>query len=41
MRGTVPNSERQLTDGEFVTVLIRERRQLPRLVVPQAHSSGP
>jgi membrane fusion protein (multidrug efflux system) len=36
MRATLPNPERQLTDGEFVTVLIRERKEQPRLVIPQA-----
>ena len=36
MRATLPNPERQLTDGEFVTVVVRERKQQPRLVVPQA-----
>ena len=36
MRGTLPNPERQLVDGEFVTVEVRERQQQPRLVVPQA-----
>jgi membrane fusion protein (multidrug efflux system) len=36
MRGTLPNPERQLVDGEFVTVEVRERKEQPRLVVPQA-----
>src|SRR5262249_47800295 len=36
MRGTLPNPERQLIDGQFVTVEIRERKPQPRLVVPQA-----
>ena len=36
MRATVPNPERQLIDGEFVTAEIRERKEQPRLVVPQA-----
>ena len=36
MRATVPNPERQLVDGQFVTVSVREREQQPRLVVPQA-----
>jgi membrane fusion protein, multidrug efflux system len=36
MRATVPNPDRQLIDGEFVTAIIRERREGPRLVVPQA-----
>jgi membrane fusion protein, multidrug efflux system len=36
MRATLPNPERQLTDGEYVTVVVRERKEQPRLVVPQA-----
>jgi membrane fusion protein (multidrug efflux system) len=36
MRATLPNPERQLVDGEFGTVQIRERKQEPRLVIPQA-----
>jgi len=36
MRATVPNPERQLVDGQFVTVEIKERKEQPRLVVPQA-----
>jgi membrane fusion protein (multidrug efflux system) len=36
MRGTIPNPEGQLVDGEFVTAIIRERQEEPRLVVPQA-----
>ena len=36
MRATLPNPERQLVDGEFVTVEIKERKEQPRLVVPQA-----
>ncbi len=36
VRGTLPNPERQLVDGEFVTVEIRERKEQPRIVVPQA-----
>jgi membrane fusion protein (multidrug efflux system) len=36
MRAVMPNQERQLIDGEFVTAIIRERREAPRLVVPQA-----
>jgi len=35
MRATLPNPERQLTDGEFVTVIVKERKEQPRLVVPQ------
>ncbi len=36
MRATLPNPERQLIDGAFVTVLVKERNEQPRLVVPQA-----
>ena len=36
MRATMPNPERTLTDGQFVTAIIRERQEAPRLVVPQA-----
>jgi membrane fusion protein (multidrug efflux system) len=36
VRGTLPNPDRQLIDGQFVTVLVRERAQQPRLVIPQA-----
>ena len=36
MRATVPNPERQLVDGEFVTATIRERREEPRLIIAQA-----
>ena len=36
MRATIPNPERRLTDGQFVTAIIRERHEEPRLVVPQA-----
>ncbi len=36
MRATLPNPDRVLVDGEFVTATIRERKELPRLVVPQA-----
>src|SRR5213082_1097914 len=35
MRATIPNPERQLIDGDFVTAVIRERQAEPRLVVPQ------
>jgi membrane fusion protein (multidrug efflux system) len=35
MRATIPNPDRVLTDGQFVTAIIRERREAPRLVVPQ------
>jgi membrane fusion protein, multidrug efflux system len=36
MRATLPNPERVLTDGEFVTVALRERKPEPRLVVRQS-----
>ncbi|MGC2414734.1 MAG: efflux RND transporter periplasmic adaptor subunit [Stellaceae bacterium] len=36
MRATLPNPERQLVDGEFATVMVKERKEQPRLVVPQA-----
>jgi membrane fusion protein (multidrug efflux system) len=36
MRATLPNPERQLVDGQFVTVQVKERQEQPRLVVPQA-----
>jgi len=36
MRATIPNPDRQLTDGQFVTAVIRERQEEPRLVIPQA-----
>jgi len=36
MRATLPNPERQLIDGSFVTVEVKERQEQPRLVVPQA-----
>jgi membrane fusion protein (multidrug efflux system) len=36
MRATMPNPERTLSDGQFVTAIIRERQEAPRLVVPQA-----
>ncbi len=32
----MPNPDRTLTDGQFVTAIIRERQEEPRLVVPQA-----
>jgi len=34
MRGTMPNPERLLVDGEFVTVVVRERHDRPRLTIP-------
>jgi membrane fusion protein (multidrug efflux system) len=36
MRATLPNPERQLVDGQFVTVVVKERNEQPRLVVSQA-----
>jgi membrane fusion protein (multidrug efflux system) len=36
MRATIPNPDRTLTDGQFVTAIVRERQEAPRLVVPQA-----
>jgi len=36
MRATLPNPERSLVDGQFVSVDLRERKEQPRLVVPQA-----
>ena len=35
MRATIPNPERMLSDGQVVTAIIRERKEEPRLVVPQ------
>src|SRR5439155_17255650 len=36
MRATLPSPERELVDGQFVTVDVKERKEQPRLVVPQA-----
>lgn len=36
MRGTMPNPERMLIDGQFVTVEVKEVKKQPQLVVPQA-----
>jgi membrane fusion protein (multidrug efflux system) len=36
MRATIPNPEGRLVDGQFVTAVIRERREEPRLAIPQA-----
>src|SRR6266404_2692690 len=36
MRATLPNPDRSLVDGQFVSVDLRERKEQPRLVVPQA-----
>jgi membrane fusion protein (multidrug efflux system) len=36
MRAIMPNPDRALIDGQFVTAIIQERREEPRLVIPQA-----
>ena len=36
MRATIPNPEGLLVDGQFVTASIRERKEEPRLVIPQS-----
>ncbi len=36
MRAIIPNPERTLIDGQFVTAVIHERKEEPRLVIPQA-----
>jgi len=36
IRAIIPNPDRQLIDGEFVTAVIRERTEKPELVIPQA-----
>jgi membrane fusion protein (multidrug efflux system) len=36
MRATIPNPEGQLVDGQFVTAVIRERKEEQRLAIPQA-----
>jgi membrane fusion protein (multidrug efflux system) len=36
MRAIIPNPERVLIDGQFVTAVIRERQEEPRLVIPQS-----
>src|SRR5262249_16705694 len=35
MRAIMPNPERALIDGQFVTAIIQERREEPKLVIPQ------
>jgi membrane fusion protein (multidrug efflux system) len=35
MRATIANPERTLSDGQFVTAIIQERQEAPRLVIPQ------
>jgi membrane fusion protein, multidrug efflux system len=36
VRATLPNPERQLVDGAFVTVEVKEAEEQPRLVIPRA-----
>ena len=36
MRAVIPNPDRQLVDGQYVTAIVQERKEKPRLVVPQA-----
>ena len=36
MRAIIPNPDRQLVDGQYVTAVIRERTEKPQLVIPQA-----
>ncbi|MGA2045717.1 MAG: efflux RND transporter periplasmic adaptor subunit [Roseiarcus sp.] len=36
VRATLPNPERQLVDGAFVTVQVQENEEQPRLVIPRA-----
>jgi len=36
VRATLPNPERQLVDGAFVTVEVKESEEQPRLVIPRA-----
>ena len=36
MRAMIPNPDRELIDGQFVTAVIQERKEESRLVVPQA-----
>ncbi|MDY0883335.1 efflux RND transporter periplasmic adaptor subunit [Dongia soli] len=36
MRATLPNPERKLIDGQYVKVILRERKPQSRVVVPQA-----
>ena len=36
VRATLPNPERRLVDGAFVTVEVRESEEQPRLVIPRA-----
>lgn len=36
MRGIIPNPEGQLIDGQYVTAVIRGRKEQPQLVIPQS-----
>ena len=36
VRATMPNPERQLVDGAFVTVEVKENEEQPRLVIPRS-----
>ena len=36
MRATIPNPDRTLADGQFITAVIQERQEEEKLVVPQA-----
>ena len=36
VRATLPNPERQLVDGAFVTVEVKENEEQPRLVIPRS-----
>src|SRR5258708_19178461 len=36
MRAALHSSERQLVDGQFATVVVKERNEQPRLVIAQA-----
>ncbi|MFL5259127.1 MAG: efflux RND transporter periplasmic adaptor subunit [Hyphomicrobiales bacterium] len=36
MRGLIPNPQGELIDGEYVTAVIRGRKEAPRLVIPQS-----
>jgi membrane fusion protein (multidrug efflux system) len=35
MRATIPNPDGMLADGQVITAIIRERKEEPRLVIPQ------
>jgi membrane fusion protein, multidrug efflux system len=36
VRATMPNPERQLVDGAFVTVEVKEAEETPRIVIPRS-----